>query len=229
MEKNKKIIIIIVVITLVLLSTFIYLLNNKKYNYSKLLENQNYDIVYNKENTGNDKVPYVNLTGDSIKKINQEIASLYEYYLIFSPDGFDYNYSVSDSILSIIITAHIIQPESDNYNILYKSYNIELKKLKLLTDDEILKRFKITNKDMEYYLYNKYLNMYYDLIDKKYFTEEQYSFKTFLENKNLNNLLEDNNYYINNNHLEIYKYFNNISEYGEEKYFDEKSFHFIVT
>ena len=228
MEKDKKIIIIIVV-TLVLFSAFIYLLNNKKYNYSKLLENQNYDIVYNKDNTGSDKVPYINLTGDSIKIINQEIASLYDYYLIFSPDGFDYKYSVSDSILSIIITAHIVQPESEHYDILYKSYNIELKNLKLLTDDEILKKFKITNKEMEYYLYNKFLNMYYDLIDKKYFTEEQYDFRSFLENKNIDNLLENNSYYINNNHLELYKYFNIFSEYEEESYFDEKSFHFIVT
>lgn len=228
MGKEKKKIIVIVV-TLLLFSGIFYLLNNKKYNYTKLLENKKYDIVYSKENTEKDKVPYINISGDLIQEINQEIDSLYEYYLVFSPDGFDYHYSVSDSILSIIITAHIVQPESSHYDVLFKSYNIELKKLKLLTDEEILKRFKITNEEMEYYLYNKFLNYYYDLIDKKYFTEEQYDFESFLENKNIADLLDNNYYYINNNHLELYKYFTIFSDYNEEEYFDENSFHFVVT
>ena len=47
---------------------------------------------------------------------------MYKDYLIFSPDGFNYNYNVSKNILSIIIIADVIHPEKTNYDIIYKSY-----------------------------------------------------------------------------------------------------------
>ena len=35
--------------------------------------------------------------------------------------------------------------------------------------------------------------------------------------------------HINNNHLELYKYFNIYTDYSEYSFFNEDSFHFIVT
>jgi hypothetical protein len=228
MLKDKKMVIFIIIF-IVLISSLIYLLSNRDYNYKKLLENKNRDIVYNRIDDYRDKVPHININNNLINSINKDIDSMYENYLIFSPDGFKYNYNVSGNILSIIIMADVIHPEKTNYDIIYKSYNIDLKKMKVLTDKEILDKYNITEDKMEYYLYNKFLNYYNDLLDKKFFTEKQCDFETFLENKNVDNLLDDNNYYINNNHLELYKYFNIYTDYKEEKYFDRESFHFIVT
>ena len=101
--------------------------------------------------------------------------------------------------------------------------------MKLLTNKEILERFNITEKKMKYYLQNKFLNYYNDLISKKFFDEKEYDFNTFLEDKNVDNVLDDNYYYINNNHLELYKYFNIYTDYKEENYFNEESFHFVIT
>lgn len=228
MIKDKRIMILILVFIIIII-TSIYLVNRKNYNYTKLLDNKELNIVYDKVNTTKDKVPFININNKVINDINEDINSVYENYLIFSPDGFTYNYSVSDNILSIIITAHLIHPESTHYDIMYKSYNIDLEKMKLLTNEEILKKYNITEEKMEFYLYNKFLNYYNDLIEKKYFSEKQCDFETFLENKNIDNILDDNNYFINNNHLELYKYFNIFTDYKEEDYFNEESFHFIIT
>lgn len=227
MIKNKKIIIFIVISIIILL--LLYLIKRNNYNYTKLLENKELDIVYDKVNNDKDKVPYINITNKFINDINQDINSIYEDYLIFSPDGFNYRYSISNNILSIIITAHIVKPESTHYDITYKSYNIDLQRMKLLTNKEILNKYNISEEKMKYYLYNKFLNYYKDLVAKNYFSEEQCDFKTFLENKNIDNILDDNNFYINNNHLELYKYFNIFTDYKEENYFNEEKFHFIIT
>ncbi len=229
MLKNKKGFIGIIILSILFIGILFYFQNNKKMNYKKVLENQNYDIVYDKLKTEKDQVPYININNNIIKNINKEIDSLYQYYLIYSPNGFHYQYNISDDILSIIITASVIQPESTHYDILYKSYNIDLNTIKPLKNEEILKKYNITEEKMKYYLSNKFLNYYNDLIKQKYFTEEECNFKCFLENKNVENILEDNNYYINHGHLELYKYFNIFTDYQEENYFNEESFHFVIT
>ena len=229
MIKNKKLIIAIIIISIIIISVIIFLINNKKYNYTHLLENRDYDIVYTKTNTNIDNVPYININNDSINKINQEIESIYQNYLIFSPNGFNYSYSVSGNILSVIITAQVVHPESTHYDIIYKSYNIDLANLKVLTNKEILDKYNISEDKMKYYLYNKFLNYYNDLILNKYFTEKECDFNSFLESKNIDFMLDDFNFYINNKHLELYMYFNIFTKYKEENYFNEDSFHFIIT
>jgi len=227
MIKDKKLLIgIFIIITIFLI---VYFINNKKYNYINLLENNSLDIVYSVIDNSKDKVPRININNNLIKEINQEIDSLYENYLLYSPNGFSYNYNISRNILSIIIVAHVIQPEQTHYDIIYKSYNIDLNQMKNLSNEDILNLYNITEEKMEFYLYHKFLNYYNKLIESKYFTEEQCDFNNFLEEKNVDNLLDDNNYYINNNHLELYKYFNIYTDYKEETFFNEDSFHFIVT
>ena len=198
--KNKKYILLILIIIILLSIIFIYL-NNRPYNYTSQLLDQNYEIVYDKVNTNKDKVPHININSEVATKINNEIDKMYEEYNYFSPDGFSYNYSISKNILSIVIKAYVVKPESTHYDIIYKSYNIDLKNNKLLTNKEVLNKFNITEDKMEFYLYNKFLNYYNDLIKNNYFTEKQCDFNCFLQNKNVENLLDDNNYYINNNNL----------------------------
>ena len=97
MIKDKKILItIIIIITSILI---IYFINNKKYNYTNLLDNNSLDIVYSVIDNSQDKVPHININNNLIKEINQEIDSIYENYLLYSPNGFTYNYNVSGNIL----------------------------------------------------------------------------------------------------------------------------------
>ena len=228
MIKDKKIIIFIAVIVIIIIGS-LYFISNKKYDYSNLLEYKDYDIVYDRINKSKDKVPYININNNLVISINNEIENMYQEYLLFSPDGFNYKYSLSKSILSIIIEAYVVHPESTHYDIIYKSYNIDLKEMKLLSNDEILERFNITEKKFEFYLYNKFLNYYNELIKNNYLNEKEIDFNTFLEDKNIDNMLDDNSFYINNNHLELYKYFNIYTDYNEQKFFNKDSFHFILT
>ena len=225
----KKSLIIIIIIVLFIILISILLLNNKKFNYKNLLLNKDYDIVYNSVYTEKEQVPFINIDNEVTNNVNKEIDNLYQDYLIFSAGSFTYKYNVSDNILSIIITAYVNKPENEQLSIIYRSYNIDLKEMKLLTNENILDKYNITEEKMNYFLSNKFVNYYNDLIKNNYFTEEQCDYNCFLDSKNIDNFLDDNNYYINNNHLELYKYFNIYTDYNEEKYFNENSFHFNVT
>ena len=167
MRKSNNKIIAIIIMAVSASIGLLFLLINNKYDYSKLLEDTKYDIVYDKITTEKDKVPYINMNNEVSKEINQEIDFIYENYLLFSPDGFSYKYNISGSILSIIITAYVVHPESSHYDIIYKSYNIDLKTSKLLTNNEILKRFKITEEKMEYFLNCINILMYLQIFMKK--------------------------------------------------------------
>ncbi len=199
--------------------------------YQNILTNQSKDIVYDIENNSiqkNDKVPRINLNTEKINQINKEIETSYEDYLAKFTDGYTYQYNISNNILSILITSKQRYNDALNYDITYKSYNIDLGNLEPLNQKQLLKKFNITEKQLRYFITYKFVNYYNDLIKKQYFTEEECNYNCFIESKNIFDYLENNQYYINNNHLEVYKYFNIFTDYKEEEYFTEDSFHFII-
>ena len=80
MIKDKKIIIISLLIVLLSAGLLIYYIINRDYDYSKLLDNKKYDIIYDKISTDKERVPAINIKNAVIDNINQEIDSFYEYY-----------------------------------------------------------------------------------------------------------------------------------------------------
>jgi len=221
-KKNNKIIYIglfslVVLILVVCISTLIS--NGRKFDVSKLLVDNNYDVVYV---VGN--IPKINMSSVDVDKINSEINDYYS--LNDNGDRIDYEYNVSVDTLSVLLTRYIIV-ENKEY-IEYKSYVIDLNNLKLLDQDEILNKYDITSSDLSFFMNNKFLNFYADLLDKGYLDGNKCDYDCFIVNCNFQDINEDNTLYIKNNHLYLYKFFNIYTDYNYNEFFSYDDFVFNV-
>ena len=98
----------------------LFLLINNKYDYSKLLEDTKYDIVYDKITTEKDKVPYINMNNED----NHFLYEPNEFGMIISKDRFikvnnrDFEYYIDgkDNILKELgsISNSIIKTKIEN-------------------------------------------------------------------------------------------------------------------
>ena len=75
---------------------------------------------------------------------------------------------------------------------------------------------------------NKFLNYYGDLIDAGYVDGNKCDFECFIYNCNFQDYLEDNSFYIEDNHLILYKYFNTYNKYNYDGFFTDESYRFVV-
>ena len=211
--------------------TFFCIYDHPQFDYQKLLKNKDYDIVYDLDNNmiqENDKVPIINIENENISQINNDIENYYQDYLTKFTAGFRYEFSVSDYILSIVIHSKQRYVDAEYYDIHYKTYNINLKTLELMTDEDLFKEFDIEEDELRYFITYKFVNYYNDLIKEKYFTKKECDFNCFIESKNIVDFMSDNYYYVRKGQLELYKSFNIYTQYHEENYFTEKSFHFVI-
>ena len=117
---------------------------------------------------------------------------------------------------------------SEKEYIEYKSYNIDLINMRDLSYDEILNKFGVTSDDLSFFMKNKFLNYYADLLDKGYLDGTKCDFNCFLVNCNFQDLDEDNVLYIKKNHLYLYKFFNIYTDYNYNEYFSYDDFVFNV-
>ncbi len=235
-SKFMRIIIILVITIGIGLVTF-FIVNrffnkNKTIDYQEFLENPEKDIVYSSEDStikDNDIVPVINIRNNSVEKINEKIMNSYQDYLGKFTDGFTYQYNVSGKILSILIKSSQRYHDATHFDFVYQTYNLDLEDFHLLTEKELFEMFNLKSEKVDYFIAYKFMNYYNDLVDKKYFSESACDFSCFLDSKGVIDFLLDNHYYIRDNHLEVYKYFNIFTEYKEQNYFTEDSFRFVIT
>lgn len=205
------------------------IINNKKlltkdFDYSHLLIYDYADIVYEVNKNGY-QMPVININDSNILKINKEISLIYSVKENYE---YSYQYNVSENILSLLITIKRTEPITNKLYIDYETYNIDLKKLTILTNEDILDLFEIEEDDLRFFLSNKFMNYYLELIENNYINQEECDYSCFIQNCKFIDFLYDNEYYINNNHLELFKYFNIYTKYKYENYFSEKSFKFTI-
>ncbi len=227
---NKKIIFIVSLLVVFVLVVFVIsslLKKEKVYDYKKIIKESGYDIVYPIKSEKDDtKIPVINIENENIKKVNSEIIELYEFYVLEKGNKFSYKYSVSEDILSLLIT--LKSEVLGNTYLNYKSYIIDLGKLDVMSTEEILNKFNVDKDDLNYFLINKFLNYYTDMVDKKILSKNECDFDCFIKQCNFEDFMEANSYYVNKNHLEVYKFFNIYNEYDYDSYFTEDSFRFVI-
>jgi len=224
-KKNKKsnyiiyICLAVIIVFVLVLAISNYMISSKKFDVSDLIVNNSYDVVYDLN-----EIPVINLSGDIFTKINSEIR---DYYALNSNnDRFEYEYNVSEDTLSILLTRYVVVENKEYLE--YKSYNIDLINMKNLSYDETLDKFNITIDDLSFFMKNKFLNYYADLIEEGYIEGNKCDFNCFLVNCNFQDLDEDNVLYIKKNHLYLYKFFDIYNDYGYSDYFSYNDFIFEV-
>lgn len=208
--------------------------NNKDYSMMKEVAEQEYvyikDKIYDSKLKRYVDVPYLNINSEDAVKINENIIDTYNKIII--NNGYTCNYSFyisSDNILSLVISTKYSEVDNTLYETYkYFTYNYDLKKNRYLSDEEVLKKFNVSDEKVEAFLENKFFNSYYLLVDKNIIDSTECSFKTFLEIKEINNMLDDVSYSIEGDSLIVYRPFAITSVFDDDKYFNENNFRYVV-
>lgn len=230
-EINRKLLIILCLLLVVAIVLFMFRYFNKaKYNSYRIDEGKNY--VYTKYSSSTNKavIPYINIVGDYAKAVNEEIEKISKEYLVSKDVNktVTYRYNQNRNILSVVLMFRDIDSEK---RLIYsfKTYVFDLSKgCKLLTNDEILKMFDITDREVNDVMANVMKSKYSDEIEKGFIVKEECDYKCFLEMRNIDNYIDNANYYIEEGHLVVYRAFSVFSIYGEEEYYTRNDFKFIV-
>lgn len=201
-------------------------------------QNKDYVYTYKKiKNTSNesdeviyDKIPTINLDGVKYSKINKEIIDNYNKIITKSTHKYEYEFSYSKNILSLVIKSTYPNQDNDLYiKTYFNTYNIDLKNDKILSNDEILKIFNVDENKIKIYLNSKFTSYYEDLVKYKYFTKNECNYDCFLNNRGISkNYLDDINYYVDNGKLVLFKFYYRDSKYDEAQYFKDTTYSFLI-
>ncbi|MBQ8535503.1 MAG: hypothetical protein IJ463_07455 [Bacilli bacterium] len=225
-KKNKNTNYIYYILGSILVFSIVVLLLYEKpesYDTSKILLDETRPIIYEAYKVEDNIFPVINLQGEDIKRINKEIIELYDTKN--NASNFQYIYNVSKDTLSILIINNIYIDNIKHIN--YKSYIIDLHTMKELTNEEIYNKFEIDEETLNVFISSKFLNYYADLLDNG-LDGNKCDYECFIYNCNFQDYLEDNHFYIEDNHLILYKYFDTNNKYNYSNFFTDESYRFVV-
>lgn len=201
-KKLKKYFLLVILIIILLIIYGVYLLTNNE----KIVKDSSKNIVYTYyENSDyNQKIPNVNINKLD-KKINDSIIEFTNNFKDSKTASISYQYSLSGNILSLLITVEDSKYEGSP-DVSFKSYIIDLKKLKILNDNQVLKLFDTDKKSVVEEMDNRFKKYYKEEIDKKIISNMTY--KEYMDKRNLNNIGDNIYLYIEDAKLNVYLDYN---------------------
>ena len=230
LNKEQIFTITISVIAIIIMITYcIHNYNVKKYNYIK--ETITKDLIYTNYYREDDKyiqeIPYINIKSEQVLQANAKIETLSKKYKELKRAIVTYDYQLNGDILSLIIKA--ISYETDYASETeFLSFNINLETKEIVTDEELLSIYGITTDYVEDKI-KEQLKLYHsEIVKEKYYTIQECNFNCFLTWRNIDDYLEGVAYYIDKGKLYAYKPFVFASIFGEEEYFKDDDFAFLI-
>ncbi len=215
---------------IVFIISYIYITKQNE-NYNNIKEQKSNYIVYTKYTNNDSKfsqnIPYVNLKGNTAKLINSDIDLFVSEFKNQKKNIISYEYDISGIILSIIVKAGDYNTEYSP-RVYARSYNINLNTLEAIDNKNLLSFFGIDETTVENLIENKFKYFYNDLLKNNYYVEEECNYKCFLKYREVDNYLDNISYYIKNGNLYAYRPFIIYSIFGEEEYFTEDSYKFLL-
>ena len=227
---NKiEIYLIAVVLIIMILVMAYYRYTRTNYNYLKQDKSEYlvYTLYDNEASTYRIQVPYINVKHENIKDANSKIQQLGNKYSNLKKSIFNYEYSLNGTILSILVKAssyNSVIPEIE-----FLAYNINLSTGEIITDDVLLSYYSVNDQIVGKKIENQLKKYYSEVVKQGYMSSRECDFKCFLAVRNIDNYLDNVEYYIDDGILYAYKPFLTTSIYGEENYFKEEHFKFQIT
>ena len=215
---------------IIFIITFIYVKKQNE-NYRNIKQEKNNYIVYTKysQNINNyaQNIPYINIKSHNIDLVNEDIDLFLSNFKGKNKCIISYEYDINGIILSVIVK---VGDYSTEYSpqAYAKSYNINLDTLEVINDSALLNFFGTNENEVSSIIESKFKSYYIDLVNQNYFSQEECNYACFLKYRNVNNYLDNVNYYVKNAKLYVYKPFVIYSIYDEEEYFTEDSFKFLI-
>lgn len=208
---------------------YIYQNNQKNYRYLKI--DKNSPLVLTRFSNDNSKypidVPYINIKSEEVEKINSEILTNCQTLANKKNSVIIYEYEINGEILSIVLKT--IDNTKTVPELAFKTYNLNLKSLKLLSNTEILELYSLTEENIEKTIESKFRNYYTKEIQEGYLTAKECNYECFLKYREVTNYLDNVEYYINNKNLVAYRSFATKSIFSEEEFYKEETFAFQIT
>ena len=177
-----------------------------------------------------DKIPTINLVGSKFDRINKAIKDNYDKVSQLDEYDYGYEFSKSRNILALKITyAYYPSKEANHQRRYFETFNIDLRNGKILSNADILKKFNLSEKQVNSFMEAKFKAFYKDLVAGKFYTEKECNYECFLENRGItSNYLNNASYYIENGDLTLFKYYFMYSDYLEEQYLENVGYQFLI-
>lgn len=220
-KKYKNYFYLTIILLILLIGYGIYVIQNNNKN---VIIDSSKDLVFTvyKSTSYKQEVPNINIKKLN-NNINNEINKLVEPYLEKENVSIEYKYNINGNILSLIIIISETKDESAP-NLYFKTYNINLKKLKVLSDKEVLNLFD-TNKSKITKGINEIFTNYYNE-ELKYNIIPNMTYQEYLKMRKLDNINDKLYFYISNNNLEVFVQYNIFSEVEKSFYLEDVGYSF---
>lgn len=206
-----------------------YIENYQNYNYIKKDKSQS--LVYMKYNNNSEKypiqVPYINIDSEQIDAVNDEIDRLIQSYVQKEKNVITYEYDINGIILSLVIKM-INNNTGYAPTISFKTYNINLDRQIIVLDQDLLELYQVNTQDVEEKIKETFEAHYLNEVEQGYLIPQECDYTCFLEYREVENYLENVQYFVKKGQLIAYKPFIAHSIYGEENYFTEDDFEFLI-
>lgn len=199
----------------------------KDYSVLKLDTAKNFIIMTSANNAI--KIPQLNIQGNSAQRLNQQILTDYKKYQ--NKTGVSYFVDSYESYPFLSIVLEIIYTEAGNTlyeTTKYYTYNYDLKSEEWLSDIALLKQFDVSMKDVDKFLENKFLNYYYDLIEKEKLDASSCDYKCFLSSKEIDGYTDEISFSVEKGSLIIYRPFVITPINYDYKNFSSSDFRFVL-
>ncbi len=185
--ENKKLKVYFSLVILIIICLIVYGLYALLYRNDSVILDSSKDIVYTSyENEEyNQKIPNINIKKLSTQ-INNSIEEFTKEYKDVKTVTISYHYQVNGNILSLFITVQDHQYEGAP-DVSFKSYIVNLKKLKLLSDDEVLELFDLDKETITRAIDTRFKEYYQDEITKKVISSDM-TYQEYIEKRGLSDL-----------------------------------------
>ena len=228
---NRMILLMAVAIFFIIIIIFYAVNRTKDLNFNDIKENKNKDIVYTRyqKDTNNYQVevPYVNMNIGVAAGINEDIVLFVNDFMDTNKAYIGYQYNISGHILSLLIQVvdYDVETVPQTY---FRSYNINLSNGDLLSDGAILNYYGVDASQVESIIKNQFQDYYNEEVEEGFKHPNECNMSCFLKYRDMNGYMENLNYFIKDSKLYIYKPFQVYSVLGEEDYFKDSDFEFLI-
>lgn len=232
-NKNGKIIIIAIVTFLIVLivANGITKKNNENYNDIKI-EKDKY-VVYTKyskkDKKYNKEIPYLNIVSSTATAINKDIELFVTDFINTDESIIKYEYEINGIILSLVVKVVDYDNRLGGPRVYFRTYNVNIDTLAAISNESLLAFYGIDEQNVSEIIKAKFQEHYSKEIELGFIEPRECNFDCYIKNRGFSDYLEGVNYYVKEGKLYAYKPFDFYSIYGEEDYFKEEDFEFLIT
>jgi len=230
-EFNKKLFIaMVVVLVLAIAATIVKKIYVNRYDKYKINKKQDFIYTRREYKNSNSSIPYVNINTSFAKDLNKQIENLADSYRDSNTpnNSMSYRFNINANIVSLVVIFKSIN-EEDELEFDFVTYVFDLdNKAKALDDEEILSKYNLTEDDISKEL-KKQMKKKYDYEIEEEILPDTCDFEEcFLSLRNIENYLDNVNYFIENDELVVYRSYKVYSEYNEEDIYSRDDFKFYI-